>query len=378
MRKLFVLVCLLLLPVTVQADTHLDAYYSYQDYLKAYPAQREISANFATQVRNPVEATAPITDKRVKVAVIYPGIQASDYWRRSVSSFEARLRDHKIPYEIRPFFTKPAREIRLQEAQIQDALKLDPDYLVFTLDAVRHEKTIQQLIKKGRPKVIVQNATRPVRQWGEHQPFLYVGFDHAVGSALLAEEFMSRFPKQTPYAMFYGSRGFVSTARGGTFEDIVKERHDSEINVSYYLDFDRERARKATLHLIARNKLPKFVYACSTDIALGVIDGAKEAGVLDQVSINGWGGGGDELDALQQGKLDFTVMRMNDDNGVAMADAIALDLQGRTQEVPQVYSGDMMLVDQTLTIEEILKLRKRAFRYSDKWRSAVGSVLTSE
>jgi len=360
------------------AETRLEDYISYQEFLNLYPKQKEISDQFRTHVVTEVSEPFLKPQKTIKVAIIYPGIQASDYWRRSVSSFEARLRDHKLPYEIRPYFTKPAREIRLQEKQINEALAQDPDYLVFTLDALRHELTLQKLIAKGRPKIIVQNATRPVKNWGLAQPFMYVGFDHAHGSQMLAEKFMQLYPQKTDYALFYGSRGFVSTARGDTFEQAVKKNHQSIKRISYYLDFDRERSRKAALHLISRNKLPPFIFACSTDIALGVIDAAKEAKVMDKVAVNGWGGGGDELDALAKGNLSFTVMRMNDDNGVAMADAIALEVRGQSDRVPLVFSGDIVLIDQDMSQDEIAKLQKRAFRYSDHWQSSVESVLTSE
>ena len=57
-------------------------------------------------------------------------------------------------------------------------------------------------------------------------------------------------------------------------------------------------------------------------------------------------------------------MRMNDDNGVAMAEAIHLDLAGRAAEVPTVYSGDMMVVDGDTTPQELERLKARAFRYS--------------
>ncbi|WP_167730175.1 substrate-binding domain-containing protein [Terasakiella sp. SH-1] len=363
--------------VTVQAETDLQNYWSYDEYLSLNPTQVEVVDHFAQRVRSDVTEHSLHLQKPIEIAVIYPGIQASDYWRRSVSSFEARLKEQRLPYRITPHFTKPAVEVRLQEKIIEKALQNDPDYLVFTLDAVRHERIIQRLIKKGRPKVIIQNATRPLKQWGSDQPFLYVGFDHAVGSQLLADKFIAEFPKGTDYALFYGSRGFVSAARGDTFRDRVAKDHNAHPTVSYYLDFDRERSRKAALHLISRQKLPRYIYACSTDIALGVIDAAKETGQLDQVSVNGWGGGGDELDALLKGELDFTVMRMNDDNGVAMAEAIYLDMSGRSSEVPLIYSGDIVLVDKTTSPQDVEKLKKRAFRYSSWWRSDVEGVLQS-
>lgn len=100
----------------------------------------------------------------------------------------------------------------------------------------------------------------------------------------------------------------------------------------------------------------------STDVALGAVDALKELG-RDDVMINGWGGGSAELEALSKGELDVTVMRMNDDTGIAMAEAIKWDLEGKP--VPTVYSGDFEVVTKSDSPERIEALRKRAFRYSD-------------
>ena len=58
-------------------------------------------------------------------------------------------------------------------------------------------------------------------------------------------------------------------------------------------------------------------------------------------------------------------MRMNDDNGVAMADAIYMDLLGQTDGVPTVYSGEFMMVNQSTSQTELEDYIERAFRYSD-------------
>lgn len=66
------------------------------------------------------------------------------------------------------------------------------------------------------------------------------------------------------------------------------------------------------------------------------------------------------------GEMDVTVMRMNDDNGVAMAEAIRLDLQGNVAMVPTIYSGSFSIVDQSIGNTKLDELKKnRAFRYSD-------------
>ena len=70
-----------------------------------------------------------------------------------------------------------------------------------------------------------------------------------------------------------------------------------------------------------------------------------------------------------RGELDFTVMRMNDDNGVAMAEAIRLDIENNTHKVPTIYSGDFASIEKGISEAELADLKAKAFRYSGTdWR----------
>ncbi len=66
--------------------------------------------------------------------------------------------------------------------------------------------------------------------------------------------------------------------------------------------------------------------------------------LVEDILVNGWGGGSAELEAIARGDLDVTVMRMNDDTGIAMAEAIKWDLAETWQQFPTVYSGDFEVV----------------------------------
>jgi len=357
------------------AQTEGTGYWTYQEYMSLHPEQIQKSATFAAMVR--AEAT-PVDglEKRVKIAIVYPGKQISDYWWRSVSSLEARLRARNISYEIHPSFTEPGIALRAQEKLIAQALANDPDYLIFTLDALRHRTMIERIMERGRPKLILQNITTPVRDWEDRQPFLYVGFDHVLGSRLLSQHFTTFYPPKTPYALFYGTRGYVSAMRGDTFQNESRAKSGALALEAFYLGFNRQKAERATQRMLEIYPDLSFIFACSTDIALGVVDALKKADKLEQVGVNGWGGGEAELQAVSRGELDFTVMRMNDDNGVAMADAIALDIQGRTSSVPTIYSGDMILIEKGVDESYLKDVKKRAFRYSDHWRTKIEQIVT--
>ncbi len=351
--------------VSAKAEDFMAQVYSYEEYLLKYPDQAAKQAAFdqSVQKASPPVLTASV-NQPVRISVIFPGQQVSDYWRRTVQAMEARLQQAKVPYKVNALFTKSATELRKQELFIHEELQKTPDYMVFTLDALRHKAVIENIMAAKTVKLFLQNITTPIREWRATQPYLYSGFDHELGSKLLAQKYIDLTHGEGNYAVFYGPHGYVSQMRGDTFVREIQDKSNLKLVASYYVGFNREKARKAALKLLSSQNDLAFIYACSTDIALGVVDALKETNRSGQVMVNGWGGGSAELSALSNGQLDFTVMRMNDDNGVAIADAIVMDLNGQSEQVPTTYSGDIKLLTKSDKAEEIEKLKQRAFRYS--------------
>lgn len=341
----------------------LDEFWSLAEFTELNERQKHTSEDFANRVSaDAVKIESQV--KPVKIAVIYPGKQASDYWRRSLSSFEARLGEIGLQYEVLPYFSGSSSYVGNQAQLITESLKSDPDYLVFTLDALRHKPIVQRLIARGRPKVILQNITTPLKAWRDRQPFLYVGFDHVTGTQLLIDYYLKRLGPKKKFAILFGPRGYVSRARGNTFLQAYSDPDSLNLKASYYVGYDRQKSQTAAERVLDENPDLDFFYACSTDIALGAIAAIKSRNRQADVITNGWGGGSDELNAILDGDLDVTVMRMNDDNGVAMAEAIVLDQTGRSAEVPIVFSGEFAVVSKENSTEDINNLKARAFRYS--------------
>jgi len=333
------------------------------EYLKD-KQNRSTFDNFITTIKNP---SIPITKqqtKPVKIYMIYPGEQISDYWRRSKSSFEARMKELNIKYQLIDYFTKPTIQLGKQANALFDALQHDTDYLIFTLDAKKHYKFISVILNKNKPKLILQNITTPLKSFNSKQPLLYDGFDHVIGSKILADHYIKTEKKGAKYAVMYGPVGYVSSMRGDQFIKYISKNSEFKLLDSYYTDFNKKKAKLATIDLVENHKDIDFIYACSTDIALGVIEGLKITKKLGKIKVNGWGGGSSEIDALLKKELDFTVMRINDDNGVAMAEAIKYDLEGKSSKIPLIFSGEFKLIKKDITTKELKGLKKRAFRYS--------------
>ncbi|MEZ9651717.1 substrate-binding domain-containing protein [Vibrio lentus] len=341
--------------------THaLNGYWEYQDYLSKFPEQKALTDKMVEAVQDYPVPLRKIQVEPITISVVYPGQQISDYWVRNIEAFEKRLDRLRINYQINQVFTRVNADITQQSISLQEAIENKTDYLIFTLDTTRHRKFIEHVLTSTDTKLILQNITTPVRAWADRQPFIYVGFDHATGSLKLAEYFKNNSKSDSQYSVLYRSEGYISDARGDTFIHEVNTDTNFALKSSFYTKSDKESGYQAAKISIEKDKDLDFIYACATDVALGAADAIRESG--RDILLNGWGGGSAELEAIERGDLDVTVMRMNDDTGIAMAEAIKWDLAGL--EVPTVYSGDFELVTKEDSPERISELKQRAFRYS--------------
>ena len=360
MRRLFTF---LLLLITSSDALALSGYWRYDAFLAEFPEQKALTQALSEVVREPPTVTTRTLDKPLKIAVVYPGQQISDYWTRNIKAFRMRLDMLKVNYTIDSVFTRPNIDVRAQARSLMQALNGGVDYLIFTLDTTRHRKFIEHVLSDTKTKLILQNITTPVRAWTKRQPLLYVGFDHETGTELLTDYYLRKMPSGSRYSVLYFSDGYISQARGDTFVARMREKSDFTLVSSFYTDATKESGYRATLANVSNNPELDFIYACSTDVALGAVQALKELGRED-IKVNGWGGGSAELEALKKGELDATVMRMNDDTGIAMAEAIKWDIEGKA--VPVVYSGDFELISAKDSTGHLQVLESRAFRYSNQ------------
>lgn len=121
--------------------------WSVEEYLEENPWQAPVMNRFSSLVR---AAAVPLTfeqDRPLEIWILYPGLQESDYWRRSVDAFKGRMDEIGISYNILTHFTRPGEdELKTQSRIIELALQEQPDFLVFTLDAMRHRGLIGRVV----------------------------------------------------------------------------------------------------------------------------------------------------------------------------------------------------------------------------------------
>jgi len=340
-----------------------SSYTTMEEFISMNKGEAELMSGFSKIVSSKSKPLRKRMERDIKIAVIYPAIQKSGYWKDSVKSMEERLRELNIRYNLYKYYSKPHGDYRLQVFQLSEALKEEMDYISLSADNENIKRLVSGLLTREEPKIFIQNLTTPLKGWEENPPLMYVGFDHIEGSKLIADHYSKLFPKGGKYIMLYGSKGTVSTLRGGGFENYGMSKGFVAVS-KFYTDFSSEKAYKAVISSLKEDRSISFIYACSTDIAIGASKAVEELGLTGKVIVNGWGGTTQELRLIQDKKLDFTVMRMNDDNGVAIAEAIKLDQMGASAKNPKIFSGEFATVTSEMSTSVIDKLIERALRYS--------------
>lgn len=321
-------------------------------------ALRDIAAADAEQ------STADL-DGPVNIAFVYPSFDLSEGWSRGATAFLERLDEFGFEYNLQEFGSA-IDDHTTQAAHVATILAGDWDYVLLGPTELDVQRTvIRDLIDDPGTEVIIWNYNTPIREWDDlGQPLSYVGFDHAEGGILLCEWMLEETAGEGEFATMRFTPGFLDDQRVGTFIDCITERGSMELVYEHFADGTREFAYEGTNAAIAAHPNLRHIHASNTATALGAMSALTERGLQDDIIVNGWGGGQDELDSIAEGGLKVTPMRMQDDFGVYPAEIIRMHLEGRADQIPLIASGEIVLVDYRMSQAEIDDLREYAFRYS--------------
>ena len=319
-------------------------------------ALQEVVAADAVPMDNP-------PDDPVSIAVIYPSQDVSDFWLRSYMAMEARMEELGLPFEATQFASGMG-DHQLQATYTDQVLNDDFEYVIFgPTELSLQRENVKALIDDGR-KVIVLNYDTVPQEWGDEQPMMYASFSHLAGARNLCNWMAENYASEGTYAMIRGTPGSVDDQRSGGFRECFEEKTDWEMAYEHYGEFQREGGFNGAQQIISAYPEVSYIHNANTAMAMGAISAVQSLGAADEVDITAWGGTGDELEALRAGELLATPMRMGDDVGVAMAEAIRADVEGRADELPLVFLGRISIVTSESGPEVVDEMEREAFRYT--------------
>lgn len=323
----------------------------------------EVLANMQANVAKPAEPMAEPPAEPVKIAVIYPSQDVSDFWLRAFLAMEARLNEIGLPYEAVQYASGMG-DHQLQATYTDQVLNDDFEYVIFGPTELSLQQDNVKTLMDGGKKVIVLNYDAVVQEWGDDQPMMYATFSHLFGALNVCNWVLENLGTEGTYAMIRGTPGSIDDQRSGGFRDCLAENSDWKMAYEHYGNFLREGGFDGAQQIISAYPEVTLIHNANTAMAMGAISAVQAAGAGDRVGVTAWGGTGDELEALREGELLATPMRMGDDVGVAMAEAIRLDLEGRNDEIPLVFLGRIDIVSSSSGPEVVDAFEREAFRYT--------------
>ncbi|MFK7889520.1 MAG: substrate-binding domain-containing protein [Granulosicoccus sp.] len=322
----------------------------------------EALQNATAQQAQPFTGTL---EKPLQIAMIYPSADTSDFWARNYLAMTKRLEQLEIPFETTEFASRQiehslqatyASQVD-QDADLYDFVIFGPSELAIQGD------NIEKLAKNEDLTTFVWAFHTPLKYF-ETQPAGWFDFSSAYGALEICDYMVERLGNDVTYAMNRGIPGITDDQRSGDFKDCVAEKGNWEVVYEHYGEYQREGGFEGTQLILQGYPEATVIHNANTAMSMGSVEAQKAVGKEGEIFSTGWGGTGLELDAIRNGELDATPMRMGDDVGAATAEAIKAHLEDREDELPLVFLGRITVAHDQMKIDEIDALEQEAFRFS--------------
>lgn len=304
-------------------------------------------------------------ERPIRIALIYPSADVSDFWARAYLAFTKRMDELGIRYETTEFASRQI-EHQLQSTYTDQVLQDGDlyDFVVFgPSELATQADNIQRLAASDAFTTFVWSFFTPLKQL-DPQPAGWFDFSSSLGAANICDYLVAREGRDVTYALVRGIPGITDNQRSGEFEACVAEKGGWTKAYEHYGDYTREGGYAGANLILQAYPEVTLIHFANTAMAMGGLEALEGAGRNDDIFNTGWGGTGLELDAIRRGELNATPMRMGDDVGAAAAEAVKYHLEGRADALPLVFLGRILVAHDQMSADEINALETEAFRFS--------------
>lgn len=315
----------------------------------------------------PVALASKTLENPVRIALIYPSADISDFWIRNYVALKERLVALDLPFEIEQFTSRQI-EHSLQTQYIEQVLTSDTsyDFVIFGPSELAFQaENIQKLSASNEFKTFIWAFHTPNEQW-IHQPDSWFDFSSTMGAEVLCDHVVKELGEDVEFSANRGIPGITDTQRSQGFIDCVEEKGNWLTVYEHFGQYQKIGGADGIRLVLGNFPEVTMVHNANTAMTIGAIDALNEAGKSSDIYVTGWGGTAKEIEKIRSDELDATPMRMSDDLGVATAEAIKFHLENRESEVPLVYLGRITVVHNKMNDDQLDKLTEEAFRYSGK------------
>lgn len=304
-------------------------------------------------------------DGPLQIALVYPSADVSDFWARMYLAFTKRLDQLGIEYETTEFASRQIEHSLqstytdqvIQDGDIWDFVLFGPSELATQADNINKLAATEDFTT-----FVISFFTPP--QYLENYPAGWFDFSATEGALLICDYMLNRLGNDRTYALNRGIPGITDNQRSGDFSDCVQEKGNWDLAYEHYGEYRREGGFDGTNLMMQAYPEATIIHNANTAMAMGSVEAQLALGKEGDIFSTGWGGTGLELEAMRRGELDATPMRMGDDVGAAVAEAIKFHMEGRGDELPQIFLGRITIANDEMSVEEIDALEQEAFRFS--------------
>lgn len=304
-------------------------------------------------------------DGPLQIALVYPSADVSDFWARMYLAFTKRLDQLGIEYETTEFASRQIEHSLqstytdqvIQDGDIWDFVLFGPSELATQADNINKLAATEDFTT-----FVISFFTPP--QYLENYPAGWFDFSATEGALLICDYMLNRLGNDRTYALNRGIPGITDNQRSGDFSDCVQEKGNWDLAYEHYGEYRREGGFDGTNLMMQAYPEATIIHNANTAMAMGSVEAQLALGKEGDIFSTGWGGTGLELEAMRRGELDATPMRMGDDVGAAVAEAIKFHMEGRGDELPQIFLGRITIANDEMSVEEIDALEEEAFRFS--------------
>ena len=304
-------------------------------------------------------------DGPVRIALVYPSADVSDFWARAYLAFTKRMDQLGIAYETTEFASRQIEhslqstytEQLLQDGDLYDFVIFGPSELATQAD------NIDRLAKSDDFTTFVWSFFTPLKQF-DVQPAGWFDFSSTIGALNICNYMAERLGNDVTYALVRGIPGITDNQRSGDFKKCIEEKANWKMAYEHYGNYTREGGYDGTNLILQAYPEVTVIHNANTAMSMGSMEALIGAERDGDIFSTGWGGTGLELEAIRAKTLNATPMRMGDDVGAAAAEALKFHLEGREDELPLVFLGRILVAHDEMPAEELDALETEAFRFS--------------
>ncbi len=286
---------------------------------------------------------------RVRIAYLPPNFEQADFYGQYYTGLVSGLDELGINYELVQRTPATHDDHTQQLAIVEDVLTIGVDYIVMAPTHYEGQQAAYRTINAEGVPLFIFNYSDPFPAEFGATALSYIGYQHRDGGEVLANYIRENFPRGSKIAILYGTPTEISYQRAA--KDMLED-FGMEIVFEHYANWQRDQAYDATVRLLTSRDDVDIIIGVSSFTAMGAVRAAADEGVLDDIAIFGAGAILEELDAIIEGTLTGAWYRDPVTMGQETARYIHMHMEGREDEIPEVYNVPLVMIDSVEAIRE--------------------------